>query len=405
MRHKFFWVCWLLLAVLSLNAQEKKRVLRPISFKVINVEPTTFITYEPFRITYRLEYLKPRNGKEVRVLDNLDKNHFQSALATPVDVDLRELRKKIGDKVDKLKIDSSPQITVSDFQAGQEEVLEDRIRQDFVITLKLIRETITAIPIPTIQLEIPEVSVSWVVIQLGQKEGEYQHEEPVKSGKVMVNHVLTTPIHDPNLNFRSKIMIPRYSSLSVFWFFWGIPTASLLLVGLLGLVLVRLYRQSIYTVENQTTSAVEGKKIEEASGIKRMKFNYARTNLWEAVVATQGSSFKNPDDQNKLLERLYGSLNDLLLAALPAAPIGSLPADFVRILEENKHESKLENTLYGLADLAYRLRPFYEAITNRKDVAKDTDKNLCFSVLVVVDEIKTEIRKLWWYNRILGSRK
>lgn len=413
MRFRFFWAGLLLLAV-SLNAQENKRVLRPISFKVINVEPTTFITYEPFRISYRLEYLKPRNGKEVRVLDNLDKNHFQNALGTPVDLDFQELKKKFVPKMgeaafDALKLDSGPQIRVSDLQVGQEEVVGDKIRCDFVVTLKLIRETTTNGPIPTIRLEIPEVSVAWAVAELGQKEGEYQHEEPVKSGKVMVNHVLTTPTHDPNLNFRSKIFVPGYSPSSVFLFFWVIPVTLLLLVGVLGLSLVRLYRQPVYYVEGQPSSVVEGKKPEEVSGIKRMKFEYARADLWKAVVSAGqggdsleyylGRGNKNPERQNKLVESLYMGLNNLLLAALPSAPIGSLPADYVHILDENKKRSKFEDVLYNLAVSASHLRPFYEAIAVDKNIIQDA------GFFLLIREIRTETLKLWWYNRIFRSGK
>jgi len=407
MRFRFFWVCLFLLMVASLSAQEKKRVLKPISFKVMNVEPTTFITYEPFMVNYRLEYLGPRKGKEVRILDSLDKNHFQNALGTPVDVDLRELRKKYGDKVNQLKIDSGPRIVVSDLQATQEEVVGDRIRRDFVVTLKLIRETTTVAPILMIRLEVPDVSVSWAVVQLGQKEGEYQHEEPVKSGKVMVNHVLTTPVHDPKLNFRNKIMVPGYSSSSISWFFWGIPVASFLLVGILSLTLVRLFKQPVLTIEDQVTSTVGGKKSETVSGgIKRMKFNYARNNLWEAVNATtRESNSKNLENQNKFLEDLYGGLNNLLLAALPSAPMGSLPSDFVRILGENTRRSKMENSLYALAGLANSLRPFYEAMNSGGSIVKDTEGGLNNQYDRLVKEIKAETLNLWWYNRIIFRGK
>ncbi|HEY4474521.1 MAG TPA: hypothetical protein VJC06_01195 [Candidatus Paceibacterota bacterium] len=387
--------------VASLNAQEKKRVLRPISFKVMNVEPTTFITYEPFKVSYRLEYLGPRKGKEVRILDNLDKNHFQSALGTPVDVDLRELRKKYGDKVNQLKIDSGPKIIVSDLQTIQEKVVGDRIRRDFVVTLKLIRETTTVAPILMIRLEIPEVPVLWAVAELGQKEGEYQHEKPEKSGKVMVNHVLTTPTHDPSLNFRSKITVPGYSFSSISWFFWGVPVISFLLVGGLCLVLVWLYKQPVLTVEDQLTSTVGSKKSETVSGgIKRIKFNYARANLWEAAVAAdQGLTSKNSEVWNKLLEGLYRSLNDLLLAGLPTASVGSLPSDFVRILGENTRRSKMENILYALAGLANSLKPFYEAMNSGGSIVKDTEDGLRNQYDRLVKEIKAETLKLWWYNR------
>lgn len=414
MRFRLFWASLLLLTVALLSAQEKKRVLRPISFKVVNVEPTTFITYEPFRISYRLEYLKPRNGKEVRVLDNLDKNHFQNALGTPVDIDFRELKKKLVPKIfgeaafDALKLDSGPQIKVSDLQVGAEEVIGDKIRRDFVVTLKLIRETTTAAPIFAIRLEIPEVAVAWTVAELGQKEGEYQHEEPVRSGKVMVNHVLTTPTHDPNLNFRSRIFVPGYSSSSVSWFFWGIPVASLLLVGALGLALVRLYRQPVYYVEGQPSSVVEGKNREEISGVKRMKFNFARTDLWEAVVSAGNGLNSKPESRDKFLENLYQSLNNLLLSALSSAPVGSLPVDFVRILGENEGRSKLENVLFALAGLADRLKPFYEAMNSGGNIAKN-DKASAEEMAKydnLVNGIRIETLNLWWLKRIFsGSGK
>ncbi len=407
MRKSFFLTFMMFLFVLPLSAQEKKRAMKPISFKVVSIEPTTFITYEPFKVTYRLEYLKPGNGKEVKILTNLDKNHFQIALGTPVDVDFREHKKKAlkrmsEDDFNALKLDCQPRIVVSDLRPGNEVLLGDRIRRDYVVTLKLIRDATTSEPFPVIRLELPEVSIDWAVPTLGQKEGEYEHEEPVKSGKVSVNHVLTTPTHDSKLVLRDRLTAPGYSSKSVSWFFWGIPSASFLLVGFLGLVLVNLYKRPVRTVEYHENPVTGPQPAEEISGVRRLKFNIARAELWEAVIsASNGLASGDQDYSSESLERLYGSLNNLLLSALPYAPVGSLPADFVRILSKNPNRTKTENALLGLALVAKQLQPFYESIGKDGNVVKDTGeaakKKKEYSGLVL--SVRFETLNLWRFYR------
>lgn len=403
-------ICLLLLLPLSSDAQVKKRALRPISFKIINIEPTTVITYEPFKVTYRLEYLRPQGGKEVKILGNLDKNHFQNELGTPVDLDFEtaknELVPKIGEAVfNNLKFDTGPRIIVSDFQDGKEEIIGDKVRRDFILTLRFIREKTTIHPFPVIRLESKDVSVSWAEAKLGQKEGEYDNEDPIKSGKFRFNHALTIPTHDPNLNFKSRVSVSQYSSS--FWFFWGIPTLSFLFVGLLARKAVKLLKEPVRTVEEKTTSAVGGARTGETAGVKRMKFEYARTKLWKAAVA----AIKNKDIESKnfFIGELYGSLNDLLLAALPSASMGSLPADFIRMLEgKNKslfRQVKKDDPLYVLAGLADKLKPFYEALGDESEKKKSNSDGDDQDISSLINDIRIQTGRLWWYDRFLVIEK
>lgn len=394
-------ICLLLLVPLSADAQVKERALKPISFKIIHIEPTTVITYEPFRVTYRLEYLKPQDGKEVRILVNLDKDHFQKSFATPVDLDFeaakKELIPKIGQaKFDSLKLDSGPRLIVSDFQAGDEEIVGDKIRRNFIVTLRLIREKTTFIPFSIIRLEADDVSVSWAVAKLGQKEGEYDNEDPIKSGKFRFNHALTIPTHDPNLNFRSRVAVSKYSSY--FWFFWGIPVIALSLAGVAAWRLAKLFKEPVYTVEEKAVSIAGGvAKTGEVTGIKRMKFEYARRKLWKAAVMADTN--KDSRKRNSLIGELYGSLNDLLLSALPNEPMGSLPVDFMKVLTPKNKRWSRNSVLHSLAVLANDLKPVYESISDGiEEKNKDTNQNN-FSIDSLVRKISIETRKLWWYNR------
>jgi len=377
----------LLVATVSLNAQEDKRALKPISFRVMNIRPTTAITNEPVVIQYRLEYLLPSDGNEVKILSNLDKDFFQSALAVPVDVDMEELKKKLGEEIfDKIKVDSGPRATISDFYAEEEKVIGNKVRRDFTIRLKVKREKITESAIPLIRLDFPEVAVSWAVARLGQKEGEYENEDPIKSQKVRINHALTTPTHDPNLNFRSTITVPQYSASSVFWYSRGVPALAVLVVGFLVFCIGRTFKQSIYATEVKNAE-IMGQVLTDNTGVKRLTFQYAITQLRTAVDAVIGGG--SLEDRNNLATNLYIGLYNFLLAAIPTVSMGSFPSDFIRILEADESRSAWNDNLKNLAALAQRLRPIYEAIGS-----EEMDDNKFGEVVDIAKTARPSVKKL-----------
>lgn len=406
MTRKLLCLGMLILMVVSLEAQDKKRAFKPISFRVLNIEPTTVITNEPFRVTYRLEYLLPRDGKEVKILDNLDKDHFQSALGVPLDIDLEAIKKKLkmmGTSLEKskLKIDSGPRITVYDFSAGEEEVLGEKLRRDYLVTLKVMREKVTQEPIHIIRLELPEVPVSWAVARFGQKEGEYDHEDPIKSQKVRVNHALSIPTHDPNLNFRSAVVIPQYSPSSISWFSWGFPALGGLMVLLLGWHMMRVLKQPIYVAEDKSVDDAVQIDKDDTSGVKRLKPRYARNKLWKSVTAIVcGANIADPDIRKKLITDLYEDLYNFLLASVPSAPVGSLPANFIKILKENKRGSVLNDTLIVLAMLAEALRRIYESLGAEE--ITDSEFN---EVVIAATSVRHTAKRLWSLYRLIPGLK